>query len=272
VNLQAYLDRIGFEGEPRADRATLEAIHRRHLLAIPYENLDVQLGRTLTTSPRAAFDKLANRRRGGWCYEMNGALGLALQTIGFTVTRMAGAVMRPVTGDAHIGSHLVLKVDLPEETMIADVGFGDGPIVPFALRAGPFTAGVFDFALEAVEDGWWRLHNHPLGGAASFDFQPTAAKEAVLTDRCNFLQTSEASPFVQNLVVQIHTDQGLTLLRGRVLRRVDRTGPHDQIIGSPTELVEVLDAEFGLEAPEAAGLWERIARRHDELFGAAASA
>src|SRR5258706_9469093 len=114
---------------------------------------------------------------------MNGLLGLALSTIGFSVTRMAGAVMRPVTGDAHIGSHLVLKVDLPGEAMIADVGFGDGPIVPFALKAGPFSAGIFDFALETVEGGWWRLHNHPLGGAANFDFQPKAADEAVLSER-----------------------------------------------------------------------------------------
>ena len=114
MELSAYLDRIGFEGRPVPDRATLEAVQRLHLLAIPYENLDVQLGRPLTTSPAAAVDKLVTRRRGGWCYEMNGVLGWALAEIGFRVTRLTGAVMRSMAGDANIGNHLVLRVDLED--------------------------------------------------------------------------------------------------------------------------------------------------------------
>src|SRR5262245_9960527 len=209
VDLPAYLARIGFIGEARPDRATLEQAHRGHLLSIPYENLDVQLGRPLTTSPDAAFRKLTIGRRGGWCYEMNGTLGAALSAIGFKVTRLAGAVMRSAMGDANLGNHLVLLVDLPEGPVIADVGFGDGPIGPFDLAAGRFRSGLFDFELEDLKDGWWRLHNHPFGGAPNFDFQPQAADEAVLAARCDFLQSNEASPFVQNLVAQIHRPDGL---------------------------------------------------------------
>jgi N-hydroxyarylamine O-acetyltransferase len=73
MDLQAYFDRIGFAGPARPDLATLRAIHRAHLLAVPYENLDVQLGRPVTLDPAHAFDKIVRRRRGGWCYEMKGS-------------------------------------------------------------------------------------------------------------------------------------------------------------------------------------------------------
>src|SRR5579862_4517964 len=133
MDLGAYLDRIGFRDEPRPDLGTLKALHRAHLLAVPYENLDVQFGRALTIEPHAAFDKIVTRRRGGWCYEMNGLLGAALDAVGFKVTRLAGAVMREVVGDAVIGNHLVLLVDLDGQPWIADVGFGDGSLDPFPL-------------------------------------------------------------------------------------------------------------------------------------------
>src|SRR3954471_15025485 len=103
MDLKAYFGRIGYVGEPRVDLATLRALHRAHLLAIPYENLDVQLGRPLTTDPAAAYDKIVRRRRGGWCYEMNGLFGWALETVGFSVMRMAGGAMRELRGDMAVG-------------------------------------------------------------------------------------------------------------------------------------------------------------------------
>src|SRR6185437_1352334 len=172
MELQAYLDRIGYAGPVRPDLATLRAVHRAHLQAIPYENLDVQLGRPVTIDPARAYDKIVGCRRGGWCYEMNGLLGWALGEIGFSVTRMAGAAMRQERGDFTTGNHLVLRVDLPEEPTpwIADVGFGDGILDPFPLRAAHLETEGHRFRLEAMDAGWWRFHNHEFGGAKSFDF------------------------------------------------------------------------------------------------------
>ena len=101
MDLQLYLDRIGFAGASRPDLATLRAIHRGHSLSISYENLDVQLGRPLTTSPAEAFEKIVRRGRGGWCYEMNGLLAAVLEEIGFKVTRLAGGVGRRI-GRLHL--------------------------------------------------------------------------------------------------------------------------------------------------------------------------
>lgn len=271
MDLQAYFDRIGYAGRPRPDLETLRALHRAHLLAIPYENLDVQLGRPLTTDPEAAFDKLVRRRRGGWCYEMNGLLGAALEEIGFKVARLAGGVMRVVRGDEMVGNHLVLRVDL-DEPWIADVGFGDGGRDPFPLAEAAFASDGFPLRLERLDEAWWRFHNHEHGGAPSFDFTAAPADEGVLAARCQWLQSDPDSMFVQNAVVQRHTPDSILQLRGRVLRRARPGGVETHLIESADEYVGVLDRELALDLPEAASLWPRICARHDEVFGAAAAA
>lgn len=267
MRLAAYLRRIGFEGEARPDLATLKAVHRAHLLAIPYENLDVQLGRPVTTDPAAAYAKIVGRGRGGWCYEMNGLLGWALGEIGFAVTRVAGSVARAVLGNALPGNHLVLRVDLDEEAWLADVGFGDGPLEPFRIADGAFRDGHFDYDLRRQPDGWWRLTNHPRGGAPSFDFRPRPADEAVLAERCQWLQSAPESPFVQNAVVQRYRPEGLAALRGRTLKVLLPDETAERQIGSAAEYVDVLGEVFGLDLPEATGLWPAILARHEALFG-----
>jgi N-hydroxyarylamine O-acetyltransferase len=245
----------------------MRALHRAHLLAIPYENLDVQFGRTLSIEREPIFEKIVARRRGGWCYEMNGLFGWALEQIGFRVVRGAGAVMREAMGDALIGNHLVLPVTLPEGQFLADVGFGDGPIDPVRLVPGDFSAHGFVYGLAQIDGGWWRLRNHPNGGAKSFDFKLEPADESLLAERCAFLQSSEISPFVQNLVCQRYDEAGLSILRGRTLRRLEADRIEERLISSADELVAVLARVFGLDIPEAASLWPKVVARHEALFG-----
>jgi N-hydroxyarylamine O-acetyltransferase len=104
LKLDAYLDRIHFDGDVRADLACLRALHRAHQYAVPFENLDVQLRRASGLDPTAAYEKIVSRRRGGWCYEMNGIMEWALKQIGFDVVRMCAGVMREHHGDAQLGN------------------------------------------------------------------------------------------------------------------------------------------------------------------------
>jgi N-hydroxyarylamine O-acetyltransferase len=230
----------------------------------------VQLGNPLTTRADAAFVKLVVRRRGGWCYEMNGLLGWALQAIGFDVRRSAGAVMREARGDGAIGNHLVLKVTLPEGVFLADVGFGNGPIDPVPVVAGTFVSHGFSWHLTPVDGDWWRLANTSGAAPDSFDFNLADADEDALRARCDTLQTDPASPFVQSLLVQQHKAIGIATLRGRVLRLVSPDGASERLLHSARELVDVLRHGFALDVPAAAALWPRIVSRHDELFGASA--
>jgi N-hydroxyarylamine O-acetyltransferase len=266
MDLAAYFERIGFTGQARPDAATLIALHRAHLLAIPYENLDVQLGRPVVVDPEAAFEKIVIRRRGGWCYEMNGLFGLALETIGFKVTRLAGGVVRSLMGEVMVGNHLVLRVDLDGQPWIADVGFGDGVLEPFPLQEGPVRTGGFEYRMEPLDGGWWRFHNHALGGAPDFDFVLEAADPELLASQCQWLQTSPESPFVLNATAQRHRSGEILILRGRVFKRVRPDGFEDHLVASADEWVDILAREFDLDLPEAATLWPRIAARHDALF------
>jgi len=269
MDLQPYLDRIGFKGVPRPDLATLRALHRGHSLAISYENLDVQLGRPLTTDPAQAFDKIVHGRRGGWCYEMNGLLGAVLDEVGFKVTRLAGGVHRMVRGDEAVGNHLVLLVDLDGEPWIADVGFGDGSRDPFPLKEGPIVTDGYEYRLQRLDGDWWRLHNHPAGGAPNFDFTLDPADPALLAAKCQELQTSPASVFVMTAIAQRHIGDEIRLLRGRAFRRLRPGAKEDSLIDTAEDFVALLKREFELDVPEAADIWPSVHARHEELFAKA---
>lgn len=266
MKLEAYLRRIGFEGSPRPDCETLVALHRQHLLSIPYENIDVQLGRPCDLDVARCYRKLVEQRRGGWCYEMNGLFGWALGEIGFDVKRVNGGVLRAERGDEAIGNHVVLLVQL-DETWIADVGFGDGVIEPVPLREAAFEQRGFRYRLERIDGGYWRFHNHEYGGAATFDFTTKPADEALFATRCEFLQTSPASPFLLTLVCQRFVDGGYEIQRGRLAKRIGPDGADSWLLHDAEELVDRLRTTFDLDVPEVGALWPRITHRHTELFG-----
>ena len=261
MELTRYLERVRFRGVPRPDLDTLTRLHRLHLESIPYENLDVQLRRPVGFDVRDIFDKLVDHRRGGWCYEMNGLFAWALEEIGFEVMQLAGAVVRDRLGDVTIGGHLVLCVrfDVP---WLVDVGFGDGLIEPVPVAPASFRQGFFDFRLESLDAGWWRFHNHPRGGAPTFDFRLEPARAAVLAARCQWLQTAPESSFVQNAICQRHRPGSLAILRGRVLRVLRADGTDETVLTSADELDLTLRDVFGIELDEVAPLWDTIVARH----------
>jgi N-hydroxyarylamine O-acetyltransferase len=271
VELEAYLERVGFEGEPRPDLATLAVLSKRHLLSIPYENIDVVLGRRVTTDPAAAYARIVGQgQRGGWCYEMNGLFGLALAAIGFRVTRLASGVARSMSGDVALGNHLVLRVDLEDGPILADVGLANGPKGPYRIEEGPFSIEGLDYRLERTDDGYWRFHNHPQGMATSFDFKSEPGDdEAALARACVVLQTDPQSPFVQNLVCMCFTPEGENQLRGRSLRKLRRTGTSERLLESADDLIATLESDFGIVEPAVAGLWPKICARHEEVLAKA---
>lgn len=265
VDLQNYLDRIGFEGVPRPNVETLEALQRAHALAVPFENLDVQLARPLTTCVEEAYDKIVGRRRGGWCYEQNGVFGWALQEIGFDVARIAAGVMRAARGDDAIGNHLCLIVDCNGQRL-ADVGFGGSMIRPLPLAEGRSPQAPYALALSIEDDGHWRFTEQALSDPFSFDFRVAPADEKLMSEKCAFLQKSEASPFVQNLVAQRRRSDEHLMLRGRVLTRLSAKGETKEMIEDSDALLACLRSLFDLDEPAIGDLWPAIVERHDALF------
>jgi N-hydroxyarylamine O-acetyltransferase len=266
MDLQRYLDRINYQGELKVDSQTLRQIHHHHLRAIPYENISVQLGEAGSLDAEASFEKIVIAGRGGWCYEMNGLLQWALTEIGFSVSRLSGGVLRSQRGDRALGNHLVLAVEIADETWIADVGFGDGVREAFVLREGPIEQQGMHYNLNKIEQNYWRFSNHEHGGAADFDFQYKPADEALLQRQCDWLQTAPESPFMMALVCQKFTNDTIEVLVGRVKKSISAQGVSKTLLMSSEELHEQLRGTFGLEV-EIGHLWERISTAHDALFG-----
>ena len=267
MDLSAYLERIGYAGSLAPDLPTLDALMRAHIAAIPFENLDVQLGNRVATDLPAIFAKLVEGRRGGWCYENNGLFGWALGEIGFEVRRVSAGVMREQHGDAAMGNHLALIVTIEGAPWLVDVGFGGTQAAPIPLAVGMHEQPPFSVGLSLETDGYWRFEERfPGDDPFSFDFSAEPADEALFVRQCDALQSEPESIFVQNSVVQQRQGDRHFSLRGRVLLERGVEGETKRTLADAEEFAAVLRDRFGLDLPEAATLWNRICARHDALF------
>ncbi len=130
--LEKYLNRVNFKGDVEASGSALEALHHAHLYAIPFENFDVLLGRGIDLDPKALFHKLVIKRRGGYCFELNGLFLEALKAFGFDARALLGRVH--VTGTPTGRGHQIELVRIGSREWILDVGFGgDTPRMPVPL-------------------------------------------------------------------------------------------------------------------------------------------
>jgi N-hydroxyarylamine O-acetyltransferase len=262
--LDAYLARIGHRGATAPTLATLAALHRQHLACIPYENLDIHLGRRLTLDTGAAFEKLVVRRRGGWCYEHNLLFADVLRRLGYGVELLSGAVGTAATGAPADHNHLALLVSVPGDgDYLADVGFGDAPLEPLPLRPGRYRQGFFDVGLTCDGERW-TFHNHPYGGAPAFDFTLIPRDVAIFEARCTELQTSTDSPFVRTAVCQRLSSDRVVSLRGAVLTVATAAGAQRRALVDEPDYARVLADTFDLHGLDTARLWSVVARQHAE--------
>jgi N-hydroxyarylamine O-acetyltransferase len=241
--LDAYLARIGAARPRRADAAALRDLQLRHLRAVPFENLSIHLGEAIELAEDALLDKIVTRRRGGFCYELNGAFAALLTGLGYRV-RLMSARVAGRDGFGPPFDHLALRVDLGEPWLV-DVGFGRFSSFPLRLdlrtgQADP--GGVFrvldtdDGDLDVLRDGEpeYRLEQRP---RALTDFVPT----------CWFQQTSPDSHFTRSLVCSRLTDSGRITLSGRKLVSTTVDGARDErVLDSDEELLAVYRDQFGI--------------------------
>ena len=134
LDLDAYLQRIGYDGPLDPSHATLAGLHRAHLAAIPFENLDLMLGRGVRVDFDSIQAKLVFANRGGYCYEQGQLFGAVLERLGYQVDRLLARV-GPDGEPVRPRTHLTLRVGADAGTWLADVGFGNSPPGPLALRA-----------------------------------------------------------------------------------------------------------------------------------------
>ncbi|MGW6588999.1 arylamine N-acetyltransferase family protein [Streptomyces globisporus] len=268
MTLEVMLHRIGHQGRATPDRTTLVALHRRWRRTVPYENLDIQLGRPVSLDPDALTDKLVRRRRGGYCYEQNAGLAMLLRLVGFEVSMVEAGVMRQANGDAMWGNHNALIIDLDGRQWLADAGIGDGFVEPIPLREGPHTQGGFTYLLERLASDTWRFHHHPGATIASYDFRLQPREPADFAARSHELSTSPKSPYVTTLIIARTATGHTLLLLSRTVRQYRADGRSSQVIRDMDEFATTLRKQFCIPlqdlGPDGVGrLWEKAGAQND---------
>lgn len=267
LKLRRYFDRIGYRGDARPTVSTLASLLRHHARSVPFENIDVQLGRSLMIDADAAFEKIVDHGRGGWCYEQNGLFGWALSEIGFDVNRVAAAVRRDQRGDAALNSHLCLLVrepDARQTVYLADVGFGGSMIAPIELTEFEHSQVPFRIGLQFFDDRYWRFSEESAGGGSNYEFVAEPADESAMAAKCEQLQSDPQSGFVLNLVVQKRLPEAHVCLRGRVLATTTVNGKQSVVLETAEELATTVSELLGLDVPGVADLWPKIVARHEQ--------
>lgn len=214
--LARYLDHIGYVGRRDPSPATLTALHRAHLMQVPFENLDIALKRPIVLDRDALVAKIVGGR-GGFCYENNAVFASALAALGFEVSMLSAEVAMSPESYTAAFDHMTLLVRL-EEPWIADVGFGDCFLDPMRLIEDvEQTDGRARYRFARERDVWvlWTSTSDTWTPMYRFTEQPhpLTAFEA----RCTFLQTSPDSIFVQRLVCSRPTEIGRITLTSDAL-------------------------------------------------------
>jgi len=256
LDLPAYLSRIGYDGDIAPAGHTLAALHRAHVAAIPFENADIMLGRGVAVDLPSIQDKLARRRRGGYCFEHGLLLAAALETLGYHVDRLLARVGDP--RDAR--SHLVLRVRAAGGCWLADTGFGTGLLEP--LPFGDTTAHAqygWTYRLHADGDRSWQLQEQRGDSWTTlywFDDQPQYPSDILVAN--HFTSTYPGSSFVRQLVVIRKDTTGLRQLTGRRLTITRPGQPGDERYLDDGDFASALTGTFGLQitAAESARLTE----------------
>ena len=264
IDLDAYLDRIGYAGPRTPTLETLRAIHLLHVQTIPFENLNPVLGWPVRLDPQSLQQKLVVESRGGYCFEQNLLLSLALQALGFDVTGLAARVVWNAPEDTVMPrSHMLLSIDLDGTPYIADAGFGGltltGPLLlqheieqatphePFRLiRTGD------EFLMQAQFGGTWRV-------LYRFGLQQHYLADYEVTNW--YLSNHPQSRFVTRLIAaRPDRDRRYALLNNQLaIHRLDGTTER-RLLGSAAEVQETLRTLFRVKLPDTPDLDAALTR------------
>ena len=268
-DLPAYLARVGLEEPPAPTAEGLAQLQRAHRLAIPFENLDVILGRGVAIDSASVFAKLVTQRRGGYCFEQNRLFGDALDALGFVARPLLARVWLGTEGPPPGRTHTLSLVTIDGQDWIADAGFGGSYCPPMPLADGE--------SAEAPDGAIHRLMRDPLHGwmlerkgdpattdgrapgAAwqpqySFGLDPVFATDLAMSN--HWTSTAPGTRFTSLRIVSIVLPHGFANLTDRVYRRRNGDKEASGEIEDPRVYRMRLSLLFGIDltAEEVAGL------------------
>jgi N-hydroxyarylamine O-acetyltransferase len=251
MNRSAYLERINYRGTLEPTAATLRTLHIAHLRHVPFENLDIHRRHLFDLDPAALFDKIVTRRRGGFCYELNGLFALLLEQLGFSVLRLAARVFNKEDILGPEFDHLTLRVTCPDANnpaWLVDVGFGDSFLEPLHFdEHGEQANGLQAYRIEpdaAYHTVWERDYDSTWARQYRFDLQPRQLSDFV--PMCVWQQTSPESSFTQRRICTRVTPEGRITLSEMRLITTANGQRHERLLDGEEEYQAVLREKFGV--------------------------
>ncbi len=241
----------------------LRAVQRAHHFTFPFENLDLHLGRSYSFALEHLVGKMVRRRRGGFCYELNLLMAAALRALGFEVDLLEGQMRRREGGFGPPYDHMTLRVALPDQDWLTDVGNGETfqrPL-PWDGRWIPQERGG-DYRVVQQKDGQpagdpfaasataWQVEFRADEGAERdliYFFRSAPITPQAFWPMCVFHTTSLKSPFTRGWIVTRPLDGGGRITASRGLLMTTREGKMERrAIGSARELEAILANDFGM--------------------------
>jgi len=245
ARVDAYLERFG------ADRATpLDELQRRHLERVPFENLDIHLGQPITLTEDALFDKVVERKRGGFCYELNGVFGMLLEALGARVDLVGARVWV----DGAFGpplDHALLIVTWPGAAarQLVDVGFGRFTVRPLQFDGRePQIDDAGTFRITDVEEspGLVDVWN---GDTPACRIDPRPLALADFAPMCWYQQTSPASHFTVGPTCSRLDGNGRVTIAGDLLIRTTGGERTETRLEGDEAILDAYDEHFGFRPP-----------------------
>lgn len=249
MDINAYLNRINYHGSLEPTAETLRDLQVAHLLAVPFENLSIHSGEPIVLNDEALFEKLVRRRRGGFCYELNGLFATLLRNLGFKVEMLSAGVANPRGEFGPDFDHMTLMVSL-EQRWLADVGFGDSFREPLLLdERGIQKQDEREYKIVAEGDQRV-LTQRESGGdwVAQYRFTLQPHVYADYAEMCHYHQTSPDSHFTKAPLCSLATTNGRITLGGEHFITTIRGGEKREVtVSGEAEFAKLLREHFGIQ-------------------------
>lgn len=248
-----YLLRINFRKPLKANLNTLKSLHRQHLLHVPFENLDVHFRRPFDLAPANVYDKVVNRKRGGFCYEVNSLFNDLLRSAGFKTKIISGRVITDAGQQGPEYDHMAIIVSLDDKEFIADVGFGDLFIEPIEVNSGVQFDGRNYFKIVAGNDlqkdeNECAIYMSPDNVHFHKKYTFTLAETPVnlFEAPCREKQVSPDSHFVKNTICTQLTEEGRITVYNEKFTETVGDQKMQSLISNDVQLKEILKKRFGI--------------------------
>ena len=271
----AYLTCLDLEAEPPSADA-LSRLVQRHAERVPYETFWIAAGERWSIDPVSSASRIASGGRGGYCYHLNGALGLLLSSLGYRVVGHCGGVQAGDPNPDAMGNHLALTVHgLPTESnpsgsWYVDNGLGDALHEPLPLVAGEYVQAPFRLTLERSGDTTWQLTHDPEGGFRSMTWRDEPARLSDFARHHEWLSSSPDSGFVQVPMAERRDATGVDVMRGLVRTRIGSGAFTAEPITVESEWFDALAAVFGMHfaGESRIRLWASVLTSHQKWLEA----